>query len=328
MKKTLVIIALCLAATLVSVSFTQSKGAASIPSHGVVSIAFDDEMQSQYSYAFPLLQVRGIVGTFYVNTDNISDFSNDSSYMSIAELRNLQGNGSEIASHSKSHSNFLDLTDAQIQNECSIPKQILQSNGLEASNFAYPFGEMNAHIESIVARYYQSARLAYTPPYVMPLPTSQFILPGFGGETGDSSALPRLQNMVDQVYSAKGWVIIFFHDIIPNANTTLDMISTQDFAAFLDYTQAKGVQTLTVSQALNLAALSWPTPNPSPSTPPPPVPSPSPSPSSVSFAKSGSSFSSSVSFAESSSVSFAKSGSSFSSSVSFAESNCPYFAFA
>ena len=122
MKKTLVIIiviiALCLVAPIVSTSFAA-------PNHGVISIAFDDGIQNLYDYAFPLMQARGIKATFYVITDKISDFSNNTSYMSIAELQTLQDYGCEIASHSKTHPPFTQISDSQIREECSVSKQVI-----------------------------------------------------------------------------------------------------------------------------------------------------------------------------------------------------------
>ena len=221
--------------------------------HGVISIAFDDGNQSQYDYAFPLMRSRGIVGTFYVITADIGSSSPYGSSMTIAELQDLQNNGNEIASHSNTHPNFEDLTDQQIRDECSISKQILQSNGLTVNNFAYPYGIHNDHIDSIVLQYYRSARSAYEDPYQMPLPPSSPIITGWPGETGDSSALGNDEYMVDQAYSTNSWTIIFFHNVIPDVYNDPSTISAQDFTSFLDYVQDSGVTILTVNQALDLA---------------------------------------------------------------------------
>ncbi len=249
MKWTSAIVAFFLVWIVVSVGFEVKADVG----HGVISIAFDDGSQSLYNYAWPLMQSRGIVGTFYVVTDWISDFSGDNSFMSIAELQNLQTNGNEIGSHSKSHPSFYDLTDQQIRDECSISKQVLQSNGLTVNNFAYPYGGHNDHIDSIVLQYYRSARSAYAGPYQMSIPPSQSILTGFAGETGDSTALAQLEYMVDQAYSTNSWTIIFFHNVVPGVYNDVDTISSQDFTSFLDYIQSKGVTTLTVNQTLDIA---------------------------------------------------------------------------
>ena len=258
MKKILPIMTvfLVIMSTLVILAgFTSFTAKAEVP-HGVISISFDDNYQDQFDYAFPLMQTRGITGTFYVVTNQVSDFSGDASYMSIAELQILQVNGNEIGSHSKTHSDFIYLTDAQIVDECDTSKKILQSNGLTVTNFAYPDGLTNDHVDSIVKQYYRSGRTAYVGPYLMEAPTDQFRLAGFSAETANSSALSLLKGMVDQVYSTSGWAIIFFHNIKPDAYSEPYTTSTQDFASFLDYIISKGVQTHTVNQVLNLTPLS------------------------------------------------------------------------
>jgi peptidoglycan/xylan/chitin deacetylase (PgdA/CDA1 family) len=224
--------------------------------HGVISIAFDDNYQDQFDYAFPLMQARGINGTFYAVKNQLRDFSFDSSYMSIAELQTLQDNGNEIGSHSVTHTTFTYLSDNQIRQECNESKQILEANGLAVTNFAYPNGETNDHIDSIVDDYYRSGRTAYVAPYLMDVPTSQFRLAGFSEEPG---SLATLKNMVDQVYSTNSWAIIFFHHIQPDAYGVDYTTSTQYFEGFLDYVISKGVQTLTVNQVLDLTPLSMET---------------------------------------------------------------------
>ncbi len=56
---------LILLVLLVSIATIQPVSA----TRGAISVQFDDGFQTQYDYAFPLLQARGIKATFYVNTD-------------------------------------------------------------------------------------------------------------------------------------------------------------------------------------------------------------------------------------------------------------------
>ena len=221
------------------------------PTHGVITIAFDDGMQDEYDYAFPLMQERGIAGTFYIVTDHISDFNGDNSYMSIAELQTLQNYGNEIGSHSKTHDFFTTLSDSQIREECSVSQQVLQSYGFPANNFAYPYGDRNDHTDTIVDDYYRSGRTSYGP-YSMPLPVTQFLIYGNDGETGDSTVLSWLESIVDQIYSSNQWGIVYFHHVIPNLNTDPYTISSQNFEIFLDYVVSRGVPTVTVQQGLDL----------------------------------------------------------------------------
>jgi peptidoglycan/xylan/chitin deacetylase (PgdA/CDA1 family) len=223
-----------------------------------VSIAFDDNKRNQYDYAFPLLRSRGMVGTFYVVTDCIRDFSLNNEYMSITELQDIQNHGCEIASHSKTHPHFTYISDNQICSECSVSKQVLQSHGFQVNNFAYPYGETNDHVDSIVRNYYRSARVGAIQ-LIMQLLKPQFKLSGVGGELRSatkeartSTSLNRYKRLrlIDRVYNAEGWIIIVFHDVVPNPSYAFE-ISTQEFANFLDYLILKGVKTVTVNQALD-----------------------------------------------------------------------------
>ena len=213
--------------------------------NGVISIIFDDNYANQLTYAWPLIEERGIVGTFYVLTNT----ANTTGYISYTELQTLQAAGNEIASHSVTHTNFASLTDQQIRDECSDSKAILESNGLIISNFAYPGGVTDNHIDSIVDDYYTSGRTAYIPPYIVDLPANQFRIPVIN-EENQANELELLKNMVDQVYNTQNWGIFLFHNIIPEDHSSLYTTSQEDFEAFLDYILAKEVTTRTVNQVL------------------------------------------------------------------------------
>jgi len=224
-----------------------SVSSSSLPTNGAVSIAFDDGLQSQYDYAWPLLKAKGMTATFYVITDDVGT----SGFLTVSELQNLQSNGCEIASHSKTHPSFLYISDAQIQQECSVSKQVLESYGLTINNFAYPYGECNDHTDSIVSQYYRSARAAYShPSYIMQLPTTQFRLLATGGNI--QTPITDLQDYVNNVIASKGWAIIVFHDVVPSPGDW--QTSTQVFSQFLDYLVANRIQVLTVNQALDIGS--------------------------------------------------------------------------
>jgi len=220
--------------------------------HGVISITFDDNYQSQYDYAYPLMKEYGIVGTFYICTQNIGV----SGYMSVAQLQSVVSSGNEIGSHSHTHTSFTSLTPDEITYECIHSKQILENYGFTVTNFAYPNGVTNDNIDAIVSENYRSGRTAYVAPYLMEAPTNQFRVAGFSAETADYTALSLLKGMVDQVHQTNGWAIIFFHKIVPHVYTQPYTTSAEDFESFLNYTVSKGVQTLTVNQALDLTTLS------------------------------------------------------------------------
>lgn len=247
---------------LVVACFFGLASAADFAYNPVVTIAFDDGRSSQYQYAYPLMKQRGITGTFYIVSNLVKDISGNYKFMSFSEIFDLQNSGNEIGSHSHNHPSFTSLTEEKIRYECSESRNVLEAHGLTVENFAYPYGSTNDFVDSIVSEYYHSARTVYTSPYVMSLPTSQFRLTAFAGETGDSNALPRLKNEVD-LLTANQWLILLFHSVEPNVSDEPHTISTQDFEEFLDYIVLKGIKTLTVGEALDLFSFSEPEPEPS-----------------------------------------------------------------
>ena len=243
---------------------------------GAISVQFDDGLRTQYDYAFPLLQARGIKATFYVNTAAI----NTPSFMTSSELLNLQNNGHEIDSHGNHHYDLPNLPEAQIRQELQVSQQTLRSWGLTANNFAYPDAARTAYTDSIVHDYYRSARWGYVGPFTIQLPTSLFLLPAQQGDFGNANDLPTIKALVDSAYNSNTWVIIVFHNVVPWGGTSQNTISSANFVIFLDYIQAKGVSTITIDQSLKTAAppITTPTPTPTPTQTPIATPTPTPSP--------------------------------------------------
>ena len=219
--------------------------------NGAISITFDDNYSDQFSYAWESMETRGIVGTFFVLTNTI----NTPGYMSYANLQALQTAGNEIASHSVTHTSFTSLTDQQIRDECVNSKALLESNGLVISNIAYPNGDTDSHVDSIVDDYYDSGRTAFVPPFLVELPTGQFRIPGFNKEN-EVNELELLKELVDEVYNTEDWGVFLFHNVLPGDYSSQYTTSQEDFEAFLDYVLLKGIPIITIRQGLEIVNLS------------------------------------------------------------------------
>ena len=142
LKKSRLLEILILAFIVVSSSLTINVSLASDPAqpHGVISLTFDDGWQNQYDNAFPLLQARGMTGTFYVVTNKLSTNATGTTYLTFAELQTMQNYGCEIGSHSVDHADFTNLTDSQIRQECQDSKQVLQSQWVDSKQFCLSLG--------------------------------------------------------------------------------------------------------------------------------------------------------------------------------------------
>ena len=173
------------------------------------------------------------------------------SYMSITQLTQLQTDGHEIASHSRSDPNMTTIPTQKMVDEFLLSSQILKSLGYAGLNFAYPYGAYNGVTNAEGFQHYNSLRIAYVPPYAMGTPTKPIVLNGKAGETGDATVLAMLQAFVDELTAADAFGVLFFHDVKPGVTTDPYCISEADFQSFIDYVVASGIARYTVQGALN-----------------------------------------------------------------------------
>lgn len=111
-----------------------------------VVITFDDGDLSNHTIALPVLAEYGMVATFYVVTDWID---RDPNYMTTGQLRELDGHGMTIGSHSCSHPFLPTLTPSTLRHEIRGSKQALEDIlGHEVKHFALPGGHYNKGVLS------------------------------------------------------------------------------------------------------------------------------------------------------------------------------------
>jgi peptidoglycan/xylan/chitin deacetylase (PgdA/CDA1 family) len=127
----------------------------------VVFLTFDDGYKSQYSNAKPILDKYGFKATFsivcnYVGRDN---------RMTWEEIKSLQQEGHDIASHTMNHYDLSKLPPQEIEYEVSQSKQCLLDQGINPKSFTYPFngGSDEPSVISTVANYYDLARTGTGP---------------------------------------------------------------------------------------------------------------------------------------------------------------------
>lgn len=115
------------------------------PSQKTVMITFDDGTYGQYKYAFPILKKYGLKATYYI-------VSNRSS-IRAPQLKEMAKAGMEIASHSATHPNFINLKDLdQLTYEIYSSKSMLAARaGKPVYGIAYPGCVANDRVFSRVA---------------------------------------------------------------------------------------------------------------------------------------------------------------------------------
>jgi peptidoglycan/xylan/chitin deacetylase (PgdA/CDA1 family) len=128
----------------------------------VVILTFDDGYESQYSNAKPILDKYGFKATFYIVCNYVGSGDNR---MTWEEIKSLQQEGHDIASHTMNHDDLSKLTPQEVEYEVAQSKQCLLEQGISPKSFAYPFngGSDDSSVLNIVASHYELARTATDP---------------------------------------------------------------------------------------------------------------------------------------------------------------------
>jgi peptidoglycan/xylan/chitin deacetylase (PgdA/CDA1 family) len=204
----------------------------------MVTFAFDDANASDYTLALPLLQSKGIVGVSNIVTNNVGK----EGFLTWDQVIALQEAGWEIASHTVSHPHLSQLDEADIIKELSDSKDILTSHGLRVKNLAYPFGDYNDLVRSIVPNYYRSARAVYLEGPINPAILDITALSA--AEYNNLTSLDVYKGYVDQAVQDQRWLLVYAHAI--------DATDVDRLGQLIDYVLGNNIPIVTKDAALTL----------------------------------------------------------------------------
>jgi peptidoglycan/xylan/chitin deacetylase (PgdA/CDA1 family) len=188
---------------------------------GVVSLTYDDGLDSHLDIALPALDARGLHGTFYVTLENIAQRA--------GEWRQLAAKGNELANHTVSHP--CDIGGHRWRSygrsEIAPVNRTLDSwsGAQERHDFAYPCDvtnlgpgspnrQLNRFEAVLQSQHIASARtsegLPNSPGWVRRHPYRlQALAAGF-----DATTLPELAGYVARAQRENRWAILIFHEIV------------------------------------------------------------------------------------------------------------------
>jgi peptidoglycan/xylan/chitin deacetylase (PgdA/CDA1 family) len=123
-------------------------GTQPLPAKPVV-ITLDDGYADLYTNAFPILAAHGYKAVAYI----VSGFVGRWSYVSAAQVVQMDHNGIEIAAHTVDHANLARSSYASMMYQLVDSKRMLENLlGHSVLDFAYPSGQFNAQTVAAVQR--------------------------------------------------------------------------------------------------------------------------------------------------------------------------------
>ena len=201
----------------------------------LVTFVFDDGNETDYTLMKPLFAAQGEVACSAVVTSLIGEVDR----LTSAQIVELEDAGWEILSHTKTHANLTELTEAEILTELADSKTELEAMGLTINNLAYPYGAHNETVRRIAREYYRSARddSGTNPALLDTYRLSARV-------ADDHTALATYQGYVDTAELYTRWLIFYLHETNSDDVTALNTL--------IDYIQAKGISIVTINQGLDL----------------------------------------------------------------------------
>lgn len=211
----------------------------------VITFAFDDGYETDFSGARPVLDKYHFPATSYV----IGTMVGTSGRLSVQQLKNLQDiNGWDIASHSYTHSNLTERARPEIEDGLALSKEFLERNGLYqgSDHFAYPYGEFDSEeLRALVQKYFSTARTIHGPIETLP-PSDPYRLRVMA--VSNTTSPEEVSQRVQAAIAGGDWLILVFHRIVDSDADAATKYLRQDFEQIVDDVASRGVDVLTVSQ--------------------------------------------------------------------------------
>jgi peptidoglycan/xylan/chitin deacetylase (PgdA/CDA1 family) len=188
---------------------------------GALSITFDDGLECQAEYAIPLLEKRGLRGTFFICAKNLGRCT--AAWVRAAEM------GHEIGSHSFGHFKPTALvTESDRDMEHAGSRNAIEATlNTRVVSYAYPYALVTPAIEDSVRRYYKQARGGHASPGDMLVSNSAnlYNTRSFNTCAGNIREIPA---MAAQAAESGTWLTLMLHGVGPD-ETQFDNILAADF---------------------------------------------------------------------------------------------------
>ena len=204
----------------------------------LVTFASINNYESNYTVAKPLFDSKGITGNVGVVTDQVGDANN----LTWAQLTELEDDGWEIISGSKTNTALTSLSAVDALEEIRGSKEAIEAQGLTVESFTNPGYATNEPVRATIKDYYRSARskigLGYNP---TPIQTYQIS----AEHMNSASELQDWKDVVDAaIVQEHSWIVFYYQD--------MDATLASAVVQLIDYIQGLSIDIVNTKEALDV----------------------------------------------------------------------------
>lgn len=180
----------------------------------LVTITFDDGWESVYSQGLPVLEKYCAKSTQYI----LGDHFDDENYMSEKQVRSLQQNGHEVASHTMTHPNLTVLSEEALDWELRTSKEMLSSKFGNVHHLASPLGAYDERVLAVTEKYYRSHRNTAADPAQVDhrdVNTKEHFdkFQVIAYTVRQETTIGDIQRLLDYTIQHNGWLVLNYHQI-------------------------------------------------------------------------------------------------------------------
>ena len=208
---------------------------------GVVSVCFDDGWSTGYTIGAKYMEKYGMVGNDFVIPSKVGT----GVYMTQANIDDLAKKGWEIGGHGET--DLTTLTAEQVETDVRVSAAYLNARNYAGSSvYAYPNGQDNNSVRSIVGRYFSYARTInyINQPLLNVSPLRLNCLAPIGSWT-----TANVTKYIDDAINNNEWLILTFHLLATSSSGSTEFVTSR-FQEIIDYLVTNDVTVLPISRVL------------------------------------------------------------------------------
>jgi peptidoglycan/xylan/chitin deacetylase (PgdA/CDA1 family) len=210
----------------------------------MVTFAFDDTPASAVRAGAPILESRGVRGTYFFCAGLAGESGHMGEYATREDMKRVAEAGHEIGCHTYSHIDCGQASGVEVDDELGLNAAMLSDWGIadRLETFAYPYGDVGFPGKREAAQRFALSRGLHPGLIEHGSDLAQAPSVGIEGEDGEAKA----RTWLDRAFHRKAWVILFTHGV--EDKPTPFGAAADALARLVDEALARGFEVVTAAE--------------------------------------------------------------------------------